>query len=346
MLKNTQLKNQRVLIRSTTNDMRIVVQPCGDSAAKEHFVDTVEKLVPKNKIYPFLDKEQRRLFDIYCGESVAVWGVTEGKTGQNKTKWGKLKSGDIALLYTKKRIFNKGKITLCIHNEELARSLWSTNKDGKTWEYIYFLDELQKIDLPILSFNEALGYKSNYIIQGFNVLENEKAELLADLLGESEQTFDITAEDTAIESIQLQLDALEKIDLPSSSKSRQESQLFRKFLFGKTRTQICDICSKELPTRLLVAAHIKPRADCTEKEKRDLNVIFRACKLGCDELFERSYLIVDAEGKIAGTENLDKSTTALKEYALPLLGKTCIAFNEFNKDYFGWRENYIKRYIT
>lgn len=326
--------------------MRIAVQPCGDSAAKEHFVDTIEKLVPKEKIYPLLTKEQKELFDIYCGEAVAVWGVTEGKTRQNKTKWQKLKTGDLALLYANKRIFNKGKITLTIHNEELARSLWSVKADGKTWEYIYFLDELQEIDLPIINFNNALRYKPNYIIQGFNVLENENAEAVANLLGETEHTLDITIEDTGIDTIQMQLNALEKTDLPSSSKARQESQIFRKYLFGKTRTHACDLCSKELPTRLLVSAHIKPRADCTDVEKRDLNVVFRACTLGCDELFEKSYLIVQSNGVISGTENLDKSTVALKQYASQIIGKICTAFSESNKQYFKWRATHITRYLT
>ena len=326
--------------------MRVAVQPCGDSAAKEHFVDTIEKLVPKERIYPLLTTKQKKLFDTYCSNAVAVWGVTEGKTGQNKTKWRKLKTGDIALLYTNNRIFNKGIISLCIHNEELARSLWSVNEEGKTWEYIYFLDELQEIDLPILEFNNALGYKSNYIIQGFNVLEDDKADAVVNLLGETEQTFDVTTEDTGAETIQLQLNALDKTDLPSSSKSRQESQIFRKYLFGKTRTNTCDLCSKELPTRLLVAAHIKPRADCTEIEKRDLNVIFRACKLGCDELFEKSYLIVSKDGVIKGTENLEKSTIALKQYAYLIIDKKCNAVSELNKQYFEWRATHIKRYLT
>lgn len=325
--------------------MRIAVQPCGDSVAKEHFVDTIKIPVPKSRIYPLLNQKQRKLFDIYCGEEAAVWGVTEGKKGQNKTKWQKLRTGDIALLYANKRIFNKGKITLCIHNEELARDLWSGNAEGKTWEYIYFLDELQEINLPILNFNKTLGYKPSYIIQGFNVLESEKADLIASLLGENEQTLDITNEDTTTESLQAELDALEKTDLPASSKSRQESRIFRKYLFGKTRTHTCDFCNKKLPTRLLVAAHIKPRADCTDAEKRDLNVIFRACKLGCDELFEQSYLIVDLSGKISGTENLEKSTVELKQYASQLIGKTCNAFNDSNRSYFAWRASHVKRYL-
>jgi len=53
--------------------MRVAVQPCGDSAAKEHFVDTIEKLVPKERIYPFLTTEQKNLFETYCSDAVAVW---------------------------------------------------------------------------------------------------------------------------------------------------------------------------------------------------------------------------------------------------------------------------------
>jgi hypothetical protein len=286
------------------------------------------------------------LFDVFCGDEVAVWGVTEGKKGQNKTKWKRLQTGDIALLYKKKKIFNKSRISLCIHNEDLAKNLWKTNSEGKTWEYIYFLDQLQDIDLSIEHFNEAIGYKPNYIIQGFNVLEEEKANVIAELLGETGRSIDITEENTSFKEIQAKIDALEITDLPSSTKARQESQLFRKYLFGKSKQSICDICGRSLPSHLLVAAHIKPRSDCTEQEKRDLNVVFRACKLGCDELFEKSYLIVDDRGVIVGTDNLKKSTQSLRDYAANLIDKKCVAFNENNQQYFLWRSHHQKRFLT
>jgi len=326
--------------------MRIAIQPCGDSSAKDHFIDTIQNLVPKSRIYPFLTPEQKIQFDIYCGDAVAVWGVTEGKKGQNKTKWQKLKSGDIALLYTNKLIFNQSKITLTIHNANLAKELWSVNDEGDTWEYIYFLDELQRIDLPIEVFNETIGYKPNYIVQGFNVIDGEKAEFVAELLGADGIATDLIDDVVDPQYIQSQLSKLLKTDLPSSAKTRAESQIFRKYLFGNKRTCMCDLCGRDLPTRLLVAAHIKPRSNCTDIEKRDLNVIFKACKLGCDELFEKSYLIVNESSQIVSTDNLSKSTEALKEYAKNLIGKKCNVFNDANAKYFKWRQDHIKRYTN
>lgn len=324
--------------------MRIAIQPCGDSVAKEHFVDTIQNLVPKSSIYPYLTPEQKSQFDISCGDSVAVWGVTEGKQGQNKTKWQKLKSGDIVLLYANKQFFNQAKISLCVHNQQLATNLWSVNEDGKTWEYMYFLDELQSIELPIESFNKTMGYKPNYIVQGFNVIEGEKAELVAELIGADEITADLMDGDRDPSHIQAQLTSLLATDLPSNTKARAESRIFRSFLFGAKRFSSCDLCDRELPTRLLVAAHIKPRASCTDLEKRDLNVIFKACKLGCDELFEKSYLVVNERGEIESTVNLEKSTDPLKEFAKTLLGKKCSVFSEINSGFFKWRREHMKRF--
>lgn len=326
--------------------MRVAVQPCGDSAAKEHFVDTIKNLVPKSRIYPFLDENQRKQFDHSCGEEVAVWGVTEGKSGQNKTKWQKLRPGDVALLYTNKVIFNKARISLCLQNALLAEDLWSTNAEGKTWEFIYFLDELQEIHLPIEKFNEALNYKSNYIIQGFNVLEEDKATAIAGLLGEDTLSEESPNESLTADAFRRQLEALVSTDLPANTKARQESQIFRRFLFGNARSHKCDLCNRSLPARLLVAAHIKPRSDCDDSERRDPNIVFRACKLGCDELFERSYVVVDDQGLIEGTVNLSKSTDDLKNYADSLVGKQCNAFNEQTREYFGWRRTHMKRFLT
>lgn len=228
----------------------------------------------------------------------------------------------------------------------MAEDLWSTNAEGKTWEFIYFLDELQEIHLPIEKFNDALGYKSNYIIQGFNVLKDDKATAIAELLGEEVESEELPSEPLAKEDFRRKLEELVSMDLSSSTRARQESQIFRKFRFGRSRTCQCDLCGRELPARLLVAAHIKPRSDCMDSERRDPDVVFRACKLGCDELFERSYVVVDDQGLIEGTENLLKSTDDLRGYAVSLLGKTCLAFNEKTKDYFQWRREHLKRFLT
>jgi hypothetical protein len=158
--------------------MRVAIQPCGDSEAQRHYVDTIENPVPREKILPFLSSSQRADFEAACGNHVAVWGVTPGKLGQNRKKWLKLEPGDIALLYRAKRIFSLGHIVLTLHNEELAATLWSRTSEGITWEYVYFLDDLREIEIPVSRYNEVLGYAPNNIVQGFQVYEDGLPDLL------------------------------------------------------------------------------------------------------------------------------------------------------------------------
>ena len=79
--------------------------------------------------------------------------------------------------------------------------------------------------------------------------------------------------------------------------TRKEQAFLRKYLFRGRDYGTCFLCRKELPVELLVTAHIKRRADCSEEERRDLRNIVPMCLLGCDALFERGYLAV-VDGKI------------------------------------------------
>ena len=54
--------------------------------------------------------------------------------------------------------------------------LWNENEKGETWEYIYFLDELVSHNIPYAHFNRVVPYKENNVIQGFDVLDDQKSE--------------------------------------------------------------------------------------------------------------------------------------------------------------------------
>jgi len=50
----------------------------------------------------------------------------------------------------------------------------------------------------------------------------------------------------------------------------------------------CSLCGQLLPVELLVAAHIKPRSECSRRERLDFeNIVFGVCVLGCDALYEK-----------------------------------------------------------
>ncbi|MFC9664275.1 hypothetical protein ACFVJ5_28930 [Nocardia sp. NPDC127606] len=104
---------------------------------------------------------------------------------------------------------------------------------------------------------------------------------------------------------------------------RVEQALLRTFLLQGQETGACELCGRLLPASLLVAGHIKPRAQCTEAERWAFSeVAMLVCVLGCDALFEHGYLTVDDTGTInpGRTPSHDIIDTVH-----PLLGRPCPA---------------------
>jgi hypothetical protein len=325
--------------------MRVAIQPCGDSVAREHYVDTIKNLVPASAILPHLSEEQAAKFSVACGPAVAVWGVTPGKRGQNKTKWSRLRPGDVALLYGQKRIFSQGRITFLLHSSTLAKQLWGTTEDGQTWEYIYFLDELREVEVGVDQYNAALGYSPTNIVQGFQVHDGEQADALTFVLGIDpiNDPVDSSSSPLTVAQAAIKLATLTATDTSVKGSSRQEAQIFREMLFGGRPSSVCDLCGRLLPSGLLVAAHKKPRANCNDAERRDASIVMRACRLGCDELYERSYLIVDAFGRVAAGEALTSATKELREFASTLIGRSCTAHSPESEKYFDWHRRHQTR---
>jgi len=97
------------------------------------------------------------------------------------------------------------------------------------------------------------------------------------------------------------------LDSDSLSKVRKEQTFLRAYLTKGDSTGVCTICHEELPTELLVAAHIKRRSVCTNAERLDFdNVATLMCQLGCDDLFEKGYIFVSSS-KV--TKNQKRRTT-------------------------------------
>lgn len=91
----------------------------------------------------------------------------------------------------------------------------------------------------------------------------------------------------------------EDLDRITEGRQRREQHRLRMTLFAGRTTARCDLCSRDLPVDLLVAAHIEQRSQCSNSERLDLaNIVMSACRLGCDELFERGYISVGDDGAI------------------------------------------------
>ncbi|AVL98221.1 MULTISPECIES: hypothetical protein [Microbacterium] len=129
-------------------------------------------------------------------------------------------------------------------------------------------------------------------------------------------------------------------DATTIGRRRREQGQLRAFLLGGRATAACGLCGRELPASLLVAAHITPRALSNDKQRGDFaSVAMLACSLGCDDLFEIGYIVVDGDGVIQ--PGRPSESEALGEVVEGLVGRSCAAFNERTAENFAARRRLV-----
>lgn len=309
--------------------MAVILQPCANKDAREHYVDTIENTKSLSSISQFLsDKELNELKEIYPQGQVAIWGVTPSQS----TKWERIQAGDITLLAKEGAVFASAVTTYKIHSHALASQLWGFDNKGNTWEYIYFLSEVKKQHIPYKKLNKVIPYNENYVIQGFSLLDEEKSiNVLKAFDLESETYFpDITDEE-----LDKEFQNEENLDTKSTTTGRKEQSRIRRLLFKNKPTGVCCICNKEYPVKFLWAAHIKKRAKCSLDEKKDTrHIAAPMCKFGCDELYEKGYIGVKGGSVIQIKDN--ELTDNLQSYINSIADNSCSSWNDNTKHYFDW----------
>jgi len=144
-----------------------------------------------------------------------------------------------------------------------------------------------------------------------------------------------TAALSEFEEIQKNLDAYDELDQQRVVQMRREQSFLRQYLFRENEVGTCAICGNELPVFLLVAAHIKPRAKCSDAERRDYaNNVVPMCLLGCDALFERGLIVVE-DGKVRVRLHNKRSET-LNRSLRQLEGRSTSAWKIGRVKYFNW----------
>jgi hypothetical protein len=154
---------------------RLIIQPAGALDARKHYEDTVLNPVSLDRIRGFINQETAEtLLNLYKGHEMPVWGFTPA--GSNETKWKRIESGDVALFLRKSVAYASATISFKIQSHDLAAELWGYDENGLTWEYIYFLDEVQNQHIEYVDLNKLLGYSTNNNFQQSLVLDEDKSE--------------------------------------------------------------------------------------------------------------------------------------------------------------------------
>jgi KAP family P-loop domain len=172
---------------------KALIQPAGGQAARRHFANTIERPVPLEDLRQSLSaNDVAELERIYPEEQVPTWGITPGKGDVNVSTWQQVEPGDVSLFVGGGQVFASGLITFKTTSVELAEALWGTDEEGQTWQYLYFLDRIQRHAMSYAEFNQAAGYKQGFIPRGAIVLKEPRSTsvlqlIRPDLLGRSEQ---------------------------------------------------------------------------------------------------------------------------------------------------------------
>lgn len=147
----------------------------------------------------------------------------------------------------------------------------------------------------------------------------------AHLMREAELDPDIAVDDpTTLEAVRWGGDAT---DVEPFAKARKEQRQLRRYLLQGRSLAECAICGRLLPRRFLVAAHIVPRSQLTDEQRRSFeSVAMLACTLGCDSLFEHGLIVISENGTVQA--GITTKNAALGRAVASLIDQTCSAYDE------------------
>jgi len=123
----------------------------------------------------------------YHNGIVKLWALKETLY----SRWLSISKGDYVLFYHAGKFIYVGRVIFKYPFENkpeqvevgsyLAESVWGKDIDGKTWPYLFFLEDVREIDIPLSMFNELTGYNLN-AVGGFMKVKEEKASKVIEYL--------------------------------------------------------------------------------------------------------------------------------------------------------------------
>jgi hypothetical protein len=292
---------------------------------------SVSEIFPKlsydlTELRPHLsDQEHLVLLRASPDGRIFMRGVEPGADRKNVTRWRKIEMGDIALIAWDGYVRGMGEVVLRTQNPELA----ALRGGSAGHQYLYFLRHVEPLEIAYTALNRVLGFKEGNNFQRFTVMTEAQSKSAIGCLREIRP---LAAALVRPFSVDYQMP--EDLDGWQETVRRLEQSRLRRVLLGGQDEGKCALCGRVFPIGFLVAAHIKKRSLCSDAEKRDVRGnIMPACRLGCDELFERGYLRVE-NGRMRCSSRKPMSG-AIRDYLAPLEGTTVEGWQTHAK-YFEW----------
>ena len=183
--EETDMKNPRLVLFSVSGD-----------AAFEHYQNTILSNVHTNN---FQNSDMKKFLN------VRMWGANDRSTNNNRSKWSKLKKGDVLLFYRDKKYVAQMIISGTEDNYDIAKMVWGEkddhntmnveSKSGETWQLIMYAepDNIKQIDVKMEDLNNLLGYKENFMptrTLDFTSVSESRLQLLQNQHGSIQNALD------------------------------------------------------------------------------------------------------------------------------------------------------------
>jgi hypothetical protein len=355
----------------------VLVHPTGVSpdnpGATDHWQRTIARAVPFRSgpvVAALQPREAATLARLHPDGTARFWGAH----GDHRARLARLSEGDVVVLTAMGRVTGVGRAGLVTTNTALGDVLWPHRIPGKgSFLHLYSLTEFELTDLPLSVLRGAgvAWFQSPTFYEGpaaeavIKALDDAVPSLTGgpkpgaarvDVARPREARPVVEVGDKGregapgllapqLDELLARLEAMGSTDAAGAVRAvRREQSLLRDALGIGQRAGDdlvrCGLCGRHLPRGLVVAAHVKPRSECTEEERRDVpNVVMAACLLGCDALYEAGYLTVDSRGRVV-TARRGLRTSPLIEALRGLEGRAAPAWTPGRECYFEWHRTH------
>lgn len=149
---------------------QVVLQPSANKQALANFDKTIKSFTDLEEIAHLLSKSEMSLLS-KDSNSLGFWGIKN----VHPATWDRLKEGSLVLFFADKTAFAACTLGRKFKNKKLANFFWGKQV---SFSYMYSVTDMKLIDIPQSVINRSLGYKDNFVVQGFQVLNNEKSSIL------------------------------------------------------------------------------------------------------------------------------------------------------------------------
>ena len=165
-------------------DSNIVLFSVAGEAAFNHFVQTILKDVSTTNFPTSYVKKFPK---------VRMWGAIDRATNLNRSKWSRLRKGDILLFFREKKYVTKMVIDGTEDNYDIAKMIWGEKIDhetmnvesrpGETWQLIMYgsSENVTQTNVSYQDLNKLLGYEEKFMptrIMDFTIVSELRVKKL------------------------------------------------------------------------------------------------------------------------------------------------------------------------